>query len=139
MAQSSLELTREHVIRVVEAAFTDMVEHYMSSPDIEVVGAVHLDGSVTSLVNEHTDPSRHFSVQADQIARTISHDSPDVVAIYHSHPGGIEYPSNQDEKGLAPFPAVILTPTTAILWWWYQMPGTPGFYYRIWDRHYGVE
>lgn len=105
--------------------------HAMSEPEVEIVGAVLADGTTIPLTNTHAEPSSNFSVDAAELEPHIN----EIVAIYHSHPGGAEYPSISDGKGLAPVPAVILTPTAAILWWWTDR----GFYYRIWDHTYGVE
>lgn len=128
------EVTKDEVIEAVSQALGDMVLHAMSTPDREVVGLVFPNGETHPLDNEHEDPVDHLTVSPAQLAPFLKAD-PFPVAIYHSHPGGSEYPSVTDEKGLSPFPAVILTPTAAILWWWAMQ----GFYYRIWDHSYGIE
>ncbi len=125
---ASSELTKESVTRVVKSALIDMVVHASVRPDEEIVGAVLADGRAWSLRNEGRNRKDSFVVGAGQLTDL------DVVAVYHSHPDGPEYPSVTDEKGMSPIPVVIITPTTAILWWYEDHIG----YYRIWDNNYGV-
>ena len=126
---ASSELTKEVVKRAVESALQDMVVHASVKPHEEVVGAVLREGAGWILRNEGRNRKDSFVVGAGQLTDL------DVVAIYHSHPDGPEYPSITDERGMSPIPVVIITPTTAILWWYADHIG----YYRIWDNNYGVE
>ncbi len=127
---SSVELTKTDVIGAVSTAIVDMVVHASLTPDEEVAGAVLASGKTVHLYNEAKDRTSTFIVSPLQLK-----DLDDVVAVYHSHPSGAEYPSIPDEKGLSPIPAVIVTPLSVTLWWWADHIG----YYRIWDRNYGAE
>jgi len=108
-----------------------MVSHASSLPDEEVVGAVMEDGFVVKLRNEAKDRANSFAISPSQLTHLDS-----LVAVYHSHPGGSELISVTDEEGLRPLPAVIVTLNSVILWWYADHLN---MYYRIWDRHYGVE
>ncbi len=129
--QASSELTKEAVKEAVEGALIDMVVHAGVRPDEEVVGVVLRNGTTYPLRNEGRHRKASFVVGAGQLTDL---DTDVVMAIYHSHPDGPEYPSVTDEKGMSPIPVVIITPTTAILWWYADHIG----YYRIWDNNYGV-
>ncbi len=124
------ELDQHQVIHSVKQAINFIWGHVRSKEDWEVVGAVLSDGRTVPLHNSHLDPKSNFAVEFDEIEPFAD----DVVAIYHSHPEGSEIPTVTDERGLAPIPAVIVTPTGIILWWHNESIG----YYRIWDW-YGPE
>ena len=123
------EITKDDVKTAVESSVVDLVVHFTTSPKEEIAGVVLADGSSVRLYNEAKNRRAHFVVSPSQLKGL------DVVAVYHSHPDGPEYPSPTDEKGIAPIPAVIVTSTSVILWWYAEHVG----YYRIWDRNYGAE
>ena len=120
---ASSEFTKDDVRKAVKTCISDMAVHAKETPDEEVTGAILMDGTTVRLFNEAKDRRKTFVVSYDQL------EDLDVVAIYHSHPNGVEYPSVTDDEGLAPIPAVIVTPTAVILWWYKEHIG----YYRIWD------
>ncbi len=125
---ASSEITKEDVREAVRSCVSDMAVHAREAPDEEVVGAVLRDGTSVRLINEAEaeDQRACFFVFPYQLQDL------DVVAIYHSHPNGVEYPSVTDDEGLSPIPAVIVTPTAVILWWYKEHIG----YYRIWDNDF---
>ena len=129
---ASSELTKVDLIGAVSTALIAMVVHAGVRPHEEVVGAVLKDGAIYPLRNEGRHRKDSFVIGAGQLTDL---DDDIVVAIYHSHPDGPEFPSVTDEKGMSPIPVVIITPTAAILWWWADHIG----YYRIWDNNYGLE
>ena len=120
------EITKDDVREAVESSFVKMIAHAGEVPDEEVAGAVLRDGTSVRLINEAFYRHNDFFVSPHQLQDL------DVVAIYHSHPDGPEFPSTKDEDGLAPIPAVIITSTAAILWWYREDIG----YYRIWDSDF---
>ncbi len=127
MAQlANSEITKDDVRGAVESSLAEMTVHANETLDEEVAGAVLRDGTSVRLINEAEDQRGSFQISPYQLQGL------DVVAIYHSHPNGVEFPSVKDEEGLAPIPAVIITPTTAILWWFADHVG----YYRIWDSDF---
>lgn len=123
------ELDQHQVIESIKQAIHLIWDHVRRNEDWEVVGAVLSDGGTVPLINSHLDPKSNFAVDSTELENIE-----DVVAIYHSHPLGQEIPTITDERGLAPIPAVIVTPTGIILWWHNESIG----YYRIWDW-YGPE
>lgn len=123
---ASSEFTKDDVREAVGSCVSEMAVHAKETPDEEVTGAILLDGTSVRLFNEAEDRHKTFTVSPDQL------EGLDVVAIYHSHPNGVEYPSISDEEGLSPIPAVIITPTALILWWYKEHLG----YYRIWDNDF---
>ncbi len=123
---ASSEITKDDVREAVRSSLIEMVEHASETPNEEVAGAVLRDGTSVRLINEAFFRHNDFFVSPHQLQDL------DVIAIYHSHPDGPEYPSTKDEDGLAPIPAVIITPTAAILWWYREDIG----YYRIWDSDF---
>lgn len=127
---SSVELTKTDVIGAVSTAIVDMVVHAGITPQKEVIGAVWADGSIRRLYNEAKDQHNTFIVSPAQLKGLDN-----LVAVYHSHPNDVEYPSVHDEKGLAPIPIAIVTSLSVTLWWYADHIG----YYRIWDRNYGAE
>ncbi len=122
---ASSEITKQDVREAVASSIIEMVEHAHEKPDEEMAGVVLRDGTSVRLVNEARVEYRDgsFVIHASQL------DGLDVIAFYHSHPNDVEFPSPIDEEGLAPIPLVIITSTTAILWWYKEHIG----YYRIWD------
>ena len=120
---ASSEFTKDDVREAVKSCISEMAVHTKETPDEEVTGAILMDGTSVRLFNEAKDRRKTFAVSPNQL------EDLDVVAIYHSHPNGVEYPSITDEEGLSPIPAVIITPTAVILWWYKEHIG----YYRIWD------
>ncbi len=123
---ASSEITKDDVREAVASSLIEMVEHAHETPDEEVAGAVLKDGTSVRLVNEAEDRHNTFAISPHQLQDL------DVVAVYHSHPNGVEFPSTKDEDGLAPIPAVIVTSTAVILWWYREDIG----YYRIWDNDF---
>jgi len=127
---NSVEVTKDDVKEAVKSSLIDMVVHSAISPNEEVAGAVLADGTSVRLYNEAKNRRDAFIVGPSQLTELHN-----VVAVYHSHPNGVEYPSITDEKGLAPIPVVIITNLSVTLWWYASHVG----YYRIWDRNYGTE
>ena len=123
---ASSEITKDDVREAVRSSLIEMVEHASETPNEEVAGAVLRDGTSVRLVNEAEDRRSTFAISPQQLQDL------DVVAVYHSHPNGAEFPSTKDEDGLAPIPAVIITSTAIILWWYREDIG----YYRIWDSDF---
>jgi proteasome lid subunit RPN8/RPN11 len=125
----TVEVSRDQIIEIVKTALPEMVMHASELPKEEVVGVVTLDGTVIRLHNEAVHRDQTFILSPSQL------DIPNIVCVYHSHPNGDELISVTDERGLKPIPAVIVTHSSVILWWYDERIG----YYRIWDRHYGIE
>ncbi len=123
---ASSEFTKDDAREAVRSCVSEMAVHAREAPDEEVTGAVLRDGTNVRLINEAENRCGSFVVLPHQL------EGLDVIAIYHSHPNGVEYPSVTDEEGLAPIPAVIITPTAVILWWYAEHIG----YYRIWDNDF---
>lgn len=123
---ASSEFTKDDVREAVKSCVSELIVHAGEVPDEEVAGAILRDGTSVRLVNEAEDRRSTFAVSPYQL------EDLDVIAVYHSHPSGEEYPSTKDEEGLAPIPAVIITPAATILWWYREDIG----YYRIWDSDF---
>lgn len=114
--------------------YHSIVTHMLDELPDEAVGLLWSDGSVSRLINQARSPSR-FSVSQPQLAEAMDKVSPDLllVGLYHSHPGGKEILSAEDEDQLRlqftagiPIPWLIINPSGNLkAWWWSQEDCAP--------------
>lgn len=70
---------------------------FQAAPE-EVCGFILKDGTVKEIRNIHHNPHKHFAMCPVQLREV---DPKDVVALWHSHPGGSPFPSAMDQKNMA--------------------------------------
>lgn len=74
--------------------YVALVSHMMECEPKECVGLVTSSNGYVKLENIHPEPERAFKVKVNDAFRLL-HD-PDIIAFFHSHPGGMKCPSQAD-------------------------------------------
>ena len=114
---------------IVSDAFHSAREQIARSGDLEVVGIVWSDSTISPLINQARSATR-FSVSESLFAETIAAVNPaekTMVSLYHSHPGDNPRPSKLDSDMIVTqfndrnllIPWTIITHSRPLwgLWW----------------------
>ena len=100
------------MIRIPKSIFNGMVEHAKKESPLECCGILggkdHTVGKVFELQNAEKSPIRYSMAPQEQLKvfEEMEKESIDMIAIYHSHPHTIPFPSETDVK-LAFYPEVV--------------------------------
>lgn len=102
---------KSRMIRIPKAIYEKIISHAMREQPLECCGILggrdHIVEKAFELMNEEESTTRYFMSPRDQLKvfEEMEKESMEMIAIYHSHPHTIPFPSETDVK-LAFYPDV---------------------------------